>query len=238
MKSLYTLCRCLRSLLLGSRFEHEMDEEVRFHLEKQIEDNIKAGMTPKDARYAALRAFGGVEQVKEECRDMRGTRFIEECWQDVRYGLRMLRRSPGFTVVALLTLALGIGANSGIFSVINAALLRPLPYPSPDRLVLIFERDVLAEGGGPNVASLANFLDWQAQSRSFVAMAAVRGNSFNLGGDGGAFLPEHIERPSCSWSLFPSLGVKPLLGRAFSSAEDQPGARQVAVISHGLWQRR
>ena len=158
--------------------------------------------------------------------------------QDLRYSVRTLTKSPGFTLVALLTLALGIGANSSIFSVINAALLKELPYPKPDQLVLLFERAVVKEGGGPGPVALANFLDWQAQSRSFTAMAAERENQFNLGSGEPGFMPERIEGAICSWSLFPTLGVQPLLGRPFTQQEDEHGARAVAVISYGLWQRR
>jgi predicted permease len=158
--------------------------------------------------------------------------------QDLRYSVRTLTKSPGFTLVALLTLALGIGANSSIFSVINAALLKELPYPKPDQLVLLFERAVVKEGGGPGPAALANFLDWQAQSRSFTAMAAERENQFNLGSGERGFMPERIDGAICSWTLFPVLGVQPLLGRPFTREEDKHGARAVAVISYGLWQRR
>jgi putative ABC transport system permease protein len=163
---------------------------------------------------------------------------MERLIQDIRYSWRTLSKSPGFTLVALLTLALGIGANSSIFSVINAALLKDLPYPKPDQLVLLFERAVVKESSGPGPAALANFLDWQAQSHSFAAMAAERENQFNLGGAERGFMPERIEGAICSWSLFPSLGVQPLLGRPFTREEDKHGARAVAVISYGLWQRR
>ncbi|MBZ5623844.1 MAG: ABC transporter permease [Acidobacteriia bacterium] len=163
---------------------------------------------------------------------------METLFQDLRYACRSLRQNPGFTAVTVATLALGIGANAGIFSVINAALLKAVPFPNPDRVVLLFERDVLQEGGGRNVVSLANFLDWEAQSQSFTAMAAARQNSFNLGGDDERLLPERIPGAICSWGLFPALGIAPAVGRPFSVEEDKPGARHVAVISYSLWQRR
>jgi cell division protein FtsX len=164
--------------------------------------------------------------------------MIDNFIQDLRYSWRALWKAPGFTLVALATLALGIGANSSIFSVINAALLKELPYPNPDQLVLLFERDLIGEGSGPNIVALANFLDWQSRSHSFAAMAAERQNQFNLGGDGRRFLPERIEGVICSSSLFAAVGVQPLLGRPFTAEEDKHGARAVAVISYGLWQRR
>jgi predicted permease len=162
---------------------------------------------------------------------------MEQLLQDLRYCWRGLWRAPGFTLVAMLTLALGIGANSSIFSVINAALLKDLPYPKPQQLVLLFERAVVKEGA-TNPVALANFLDWQAQSHSFTAMAAERENQFNLGSGERGFMPERIEGAICSWSLFPALGVQPSLGRPFNRQEDKHGARAVAVISYGLWQRR
>ena len=162
---------------------------------------------------------------------------MEQLIQDLSYSWRTLWKSPGFALVAILTLALGIGANSSIFSVINAALLKDLPYPKPAQLVLLFERAVVKEGAS-NPVALANFLDWQAQSHSFSAMAAERENQFNLGGLERGSMPERIEGAICSWSLFPALGVQPFLGRAFTREEDKHGARAVAVISYGLWQRR
>jgi putative ABC transport system permease protein len=163
--------------------EDELQAELQFHLEREIEENIIRGMTPEEARYAAIRSFGGVERVKEESRDVRGLRPLEEVWQDLRYGARMLLRQPGFTVVAAITLALGIGANTAIFSVVNAVLLRPLPCEGPDRLVVFWTAHPQV---GREVCSLPDFADWREQSRSFELMAAFTDSPFNLTGVGEA----------------------------------------------------
>jgi len=154
--------------------------------------------------------------------------------QDFRYGVRMLRRSPGFTAVAIVTLALGIGANTAIFSVVDAVLLRPLPFHDPDRLVMVWE-DATHVGFPRNTPAPANYLDWKAQNHTFDDLAALRSRSFNLTGEGD---PEQLDARAVTANMFPLLGVKPALGRTFLEAEDQPGAPNVAVVSYGLWQRR
>ncbi len=222
----------LRALFRKDRVDQELSEELAFHLEKQIEQNIAAGMSREEARYAALHSFGGVEQVKEECRDAWGVRFIETLLQDLRFGLRMLAKNPGFTAVAVLTLALGIGANTAIFSVVNGVLLRPLPYPEPDRLVRIYERSAQF-----NLMSVAypNFLDWERMNRSFAGLAAYRGEAFNFTGPG---QPEYIPGAIATANFFSVLGVKPLQGRTFTPEEERQGANPVAMVSEGLWKRR
>src|SRR5215471_18973709 len=162
----------LRALFFKSKLEEELDEEVRFHLEREIEENIARGMRPEDARYAALRSFGGVERVKEESRDERGIQFLEEVWQDLRYGARMLLKQPGFTLIAVITLALGIGAVTALFSVVDSVLLRPLPYRDAERLVKVFEVDPKSRMDHGRI-TLADFYEWKNQSGSFEDMAVM-----------------------------------------------------------------
>lgn len=222
----------LHALFRKKRAEQEMDDELRFHLEKQIEQNIASGMSTEDARYAALRQFGNVAEIKEECRDSWGVRFIHELATDIRYGLRQLRRYPGFTAVAVITLALGIGANTAIFSIVNAVLLNPLPYPHPDRLVALYSRTAQFTNAS---ISYPNFLDWVRLNRSFSSLAAYQQDNFTLTGSGE---PERVSAEMVSASFFSVLGDRPALGRTFTPQEDQLGAGPVAIISGGFWKRK
>jgi putative ABC transport system permease protein len=213
--------------------EKHLDAELRFHLEQQIADYVAAGMKPEEARRQARLEFGGLDQVKEECRDVGAAHVLETLAQDVRYGLRQLRRNPSFTAVAVLTLALGIGANTAIFGVLNAVLLRPLPYKSPDQLVQIWETDLKSKTSqGP--ASYPNFLDWRAQNHVFQSVAAYNWATFTLRG---SEEPIHVEGLIVSADLFSVLGVEPVLGRAFLPEEDQP-SHYAVVLSHKLWRGR
>ena len=164
----------LRALFFKPKLEVELDEEVRFHLEREIEENIARGMDPEEARLAALRSFGGVEWVKEESRDVRGIRLLEEVWQDLRYGARMLLKKPGFTLIAVITLGLGIGANTAIFSVVNAVLLESLPYRAPEELVLARSLYETTDVRSKSVSN-ADFQDWRAQNHVFADIAIFRG---------------------------------------------------------------
>jgi predicted permease len=233
MRWIYKLPLRLRSLLRKTRVEQELSQELRFHLEKLIEQNVSNGMAPEDARYAALRELGGVEQIKEECRDMRRINYIESFLQDVRYGLRQLRRNPSFTAVAVITLALGIGSNTAIFSVVNAVLLHPLPYKDPGQLVLIMER-LPTITPKPIPLPAPDVVEFQRESRTFQNVAGFQSIHMELSG---GEQPQRISAARVSSTLFPLLGVPPLLGRTFSTNEDQPG-RLAAVLSYGLWQRR
>ncbi|MBO0725779.1 MAG: ABC transporter permease [Blastocatellia bacterium] len=223
----------LRALLRRSEMERELDEELRHHIEQQIEQNIRLGMNLEEARSAARKAFCGVEQAKERSRDARGVRWLEDLWQDLGYGGRVLMKTPGFTLIAAITLALGIGANTAIFSVVNGVLLRQLPYEKPERLALIWEK--FSSWRLEQVPiSASEFADYRNQTQSFSSLAAFDTADFNLtGGD----LPERAPGAEVSASLFPLLGVKPQLGRAFSTEENEPGHDDVVLLSHGLWRR-
>ncbi len=222
----------LRSLFRRNRVESELSDELRFHLDKLIEQKLARGMDREQARCAALREMGGMEQIKEECRDMRRANYIEHFLQDVRYGARQLRRSPGFTGVAILTLALGIGANTAIFSVVNAVMLRPLPYPHSNRLAWITEYIPLLKA---RITSGADYVDWKEQNKTLEQITAFdESTSFNLTGRG---VPARVQGASVSASFFPTMEVQPDLGRSFTADEDQPNGPHVVVLMHSFWQQ-
>ena len=220
-------------LLHRSRMEQQLGKELRFHLDQHIADLTARGITPGEARRQARLAIGGQEQVKEQCPDARGTRWLEDLYQDVRYALRTLRQRPGFSVVALSTLALGIGATTVMFTVIYGVLLKPLAYPEPDRLVTVHPQ---FEKFGDNWGfSYPNFLDLRSAIRSLDPVAAwtYSGGTISEPGE-----PEYVAGRYISADLFSVLGLPLLRGRAFLAEEDQRGAPPVAIISNSLWQRR
>jgi putative ABC transport system permease protein len=224
----------LRATVGRSRMESEMDAELRFHVEAYAEDLVRRGVARPEALRRARLEFGGIENAKEECREARGVHFAETLLQDLRYGARTMLRSPGFTVTAVLALALGIGANTAIFSVVNAVLLRPLPYDQPDRLLQVWHTPPQkAFPGVPTFAvSPANFLDWRNQNHSFEGMSAYGFGRYTLTGSG---RPEAIRMVAATVGLFSILRAQPLLGRGFLAGEDEPGHEHEVVLSYGLW---
>lgn len=227
------LWRQARALFHGDRTDHELERELQFHLEMETEKNRQAGMTPAEARRTALVSFGGVERYKEECREVRRFRPLETLWQDVRFGGRILRRNPGFALLAILTLGLGIGANTAIFSVIYGVLLRPLPYQGGEQLVIVRQQTSLA--GSNNLGfSVKEIEDYRAQSRTLADVVEHHSMSFTL--FGGAE-PERIQTAVVSANFFEVMGVKPRLGRTFLPSDEAHGAEAVLVLSHEYWQR-
>jgi predicted permease len=225
----------LRSFFRKDLVERELRDEIRFHLDKLIAGNLAQGMAEPEARYAALRELGGVEQIKEECRDMRRVNRFDNLIQDVRYGLRQMRRSPGFTAAAVLTLALGIGANTAIFSVVDAVVLRSLPFPQPGRLMAAG----LANPDGPEARAPYGELDYRTahdRQRSFASFAAMAEGEGSFTYTGGAE-PIRAHGTAVTAEFFSVLGVQPVLGRAFSPGVDSPGHPREVVLSHAFWER-
>ena len=211
----------------------QLDEEIRAHIAMSVREREERGESAEDARAAALREFGNVGLAKEMTRETWGYAWIEHLCQDLQYGLRILRRSPAFTAVAVLTLALGIGANTTIFSVVQGVLLAPLPYHDPDRLVTVWLNNVRLKS--PTSLSYRDFLDWELASPPFEKMSAYSRRNFDLSSPGN---PEHLEGREISASFFSTLDVRMALGREFSPEDDRYGSAPVAIISDGLWRDR
>jgi predicted permease len=232
----------LLGLFLRRKLERELEEEIRSHLEMQIEDNLRQGMSLEEARRAARLKFGGVEQVKEAYRDKSRFGWIENLWQDLRYGVRMLLKKPGFTLVVTLTLSLGIGANTAIFSVVNMFLFRPLPVERPDELAAVFA--YREDPGARGVHTYRNYIDLRDHNNIFSGLAAHKPATvaISAGERPGERASEHsdvISGEIVSGNYFDVLGVRPALGRAFTQEEDRaPNAHPVVVLSDGLWQQR
>jgi putative ABC transport system permease protein len=228
MEWLRGLGRRLGILLRGERFDRDLQEEMRLHIELRQQEHMERGLAAEDAHAATQRKFGNALLLREVSGDVWGWRWLENFAQDLRYGARALLRTPGFTAVAVIALALGIGANTAIFSVVNAVLLRPLEYKDPGRLVTVLRYDA-------DPVAVANYIDYRDQSHSFEAMGAAEYWSPNLSSSDGA---EHLIGLRMTQNLLPMLGVGPLLGRVFAAGEDQKGAEHEVVLSYRLWQRR
>ena len=222
----------VRSLFRRNQADRALEKELRFHLDQAIEEQVARGLSTDEARRAALKAMGGIMQIQEECRDMRRTNFIENLKQDVRYAARILAKTPGFTVVMVLTLALSIGATSAIVSVIEGVLLRPLPFRDAGQLVRVFTtNDAFPKFPiNPN-----DFRDFRARLQSFESFAAYTHRDLQLAGIGAAV---RLSGFSVTAGYFHVLGFKPAMGRDFDRADELPGKGQIAIISDKIWRTR
>jgi putative ABC transport system permease protein len=214
----------------------DLDRELRNHLEFEAEEQQNRGLDPDAARTAARRVLGSEASIREDVRALSPWAALDDVLQDLRYGLRLLSKHPGFTVVAALTLALGLGATTTIFSVVNAVLLRPLPYKDADRLAMVWENVAMpAYTNARNTPSPGNFHDWRERNSSFIDLAAIRGNAWSLTGHGE---PIRVDGAMVSASLFRLLEVQPMLGREFTAEEDRVATSRVVLLGHGLWIER
>jgi len=227
------------NMLIGRRkAAARLDEELRDHLERQTAENLAAGMSADEARFAALRMFGNPTLLRDEVCQTWSWNWLEGLMRDVRLGLRTLWRAPGFAVTAMVVMALGIGANVAMFTVIRSVLLKPLPYPDPDRLMMAYERDL---AGLPdsmfNVVAGGMYAEWKQQNKTFEDLGLAGNAEFNLSAAGGQ-LPEKLHGMNVSWNLLPVLGVKPALGRSFTADDDRLAANGTVMLTWGLWKRR
>ncbi|HUF75717.1 MAG TPA: ABC transporter permease, partial [Longimicrobiales bacterium] len=225
----------IRALVARDRAERELNDEVRFHLEMEMEANIRSGMSAHDARREAYVRFGGVDRFTEQTREVRGTGWIDDLVRDMRQGFRSLRHSPAFAGAAVLTIALGVGATTAVFSVVQGVLLRPLPFPEPDRLVSVWLNNP-RQGIEEDITSYPNFRDWREQSRTLDHVVGVATTLRSLTGEGE---PEEVPAAIVTGGFFEMLGVQPALGRGFRPEEvETESGGQVVVLSHELWTRR
>jgi putative ABC transport system permease protein len=233
MKWVTEIWKWMRSIARSHSLESGLDEEIRFHLDQQTARNRRAGMSPGEARRQAVVAFGGPEQIKESARDQIRPVLLVDSVRDLRHGLRVLRRAPGFTAAAVMTLALGIGATSAIFSVVRAVVLEPLPYHDPDRIVAVWETNRGATAR--NVIAPANFVAWRERTRTLdhLGMVGPAGVVIIING-----VPLELRGLTVSADVFRALGVQPALGRPYTAGEDLGGNDAVIVLSHQFWQRR
>jgi putative ABC transport system permease protein len=226
-------------MLLGRKqADEELNRELLFHLERQLAENVAAGMSAEEARRAALRAFGNPALLREQARATWSWNGLDSMLRDVRYGFRTLRRTPGFSFIAILVMALGIGANVALFTVVRNVLLKPLPYVQPNRLVSLFEGESKRKGSDFMPVDAGSFSLWQRAASGVAEMAMVSSfQSYNVSAEGGK-LPETIDAAWCSWNFFRILGVEPSMGRNFMAEDDRPGAPATVILGYSFWKRR
>jgi predicted permease len=239
MRLLHKLAARIRMLFGRGRAGSQLDDELRFHLERQVAENVAAGMSAEEARSAALRSFGNPALLRDQARATWNWSSLESLWRDLRFGARTLRRSPGFAAIAILVMALGIGANVALFTVVRSLLLKPLPYHDPDRLALIYENDTDTHHARPWMpVDAGSFADWQRAAQSVAQMAMVSPwQDYDVSAEGGR-LPENVVAGWCSWNFLPLLGVQPAIGRGFTADDDRPGAQATVLLTHSFWKQR
>src|SRR5216684_4477202 len=216
----------------------DLERELRSDLELEEEEQRQGGISGDEARHAALRAFGNPTLIREQTRAIWSWSWLESLARDLRFSLRTLRRTPGFTVIAILVMAMGIGANVALFTVVRGVLLKPLPFDDPDRLVMLYEAGLHEDDtAGSNLVSGGMYAEWKNQNRSYSSLALVQGIRVGLSGSGGQ-LPEKLNSALFSWDMLRTLGVQPALGRDFTQADDNPAASGTVLLSWSLWKRR
>ena len=234
MRQLRRMWRRLRATISSGHSDQDFRDELESILQMHTDDNLRAGMTPEEARRQAFIRLGGVEQVQQVVRDRTGLPSLEVFGRDLRHASRTLLRTPGFSAVAMLVMAIGIGASVSLFTVIHSVLLRPLPFPHADRLVAIYSQEAVSSH---DTVAPGDFYDWQNASHGYEQMAIWRWTGFNMSASDGQF-PEFLNAGTCSWEFFSTLGVSAVLGRSFTPADDNPGAGRTAILSWSLFERR
>src|SRR5450432_2298694 len=229
------LLALLRNLFTRPRLERDLDNELRSYLDQLTEEKRGAGMGAAEARRAASMELGGLQQVKEEVRQVRSGQMLEEFLQDLRYGVRTLRKNPAFTLIAVLALALGIGANTAMFSVAYGILLRPLPYADADRVAVVFIR-YFPRDFAFGTLCIRDYLMWKDNNHAFEEPSLFTSRSMDIGGQEG--VPEQVRGASVTAGFFPTMGVHPLIGRTFAAGEDKPATASLTVLNESIWRRR
>ena len=231
MNSLLLIFRKIKLLVTRERFDKDLAEEMAFHRDQRANDFQANGLTPESARYAAEREFGNRLRIKEQSQEMVSFQF-ETAWQDIRYALRQLRKNPAFASITILILALGMCASISIFAFVDAALIKPLPYPNPTRLVDVTESIAMLPHAN---LSYPDYLDWKKLNNVFSSMDIHDGSGYLLRTGGGT---EVVQGARVSAGFFRTLGVTPILGRDFHAGEDEPEAPAIVMLSYGTWQKR
>jgi MacB-like periplasmic core domain len=232
MPILSRITNYLRNILAREKTDRDLDNEVRSYSDLLAQEKMREGISPQEARRTAILELGGIEQVKEQVREARAGAWLDSLLQDLRYAARMLRKNPAFTAIAVLTLALGIGANTAMFTLADSILLRPLPYRSPHQLVWITEE---SSNGDSTGVSWPNFQDWKRLNAVFSGMAGYRDARMSLAGNG---YPSLIDGRYVTANYFELIGISPILGRVFQPDENVEGGPEVAILSYEFWQRQ